>query len=86
MQVTVDIPESVTSVIGPTKEVPRKVLEAVLADLYREAKISRGKVGEILGLSWHETEEFLARKACYYHYSLEDLEADRQTLSRLLPD
>jgi predicted HTH domain antitoxin len=86
MTVTVDIPEAVTSFIGPAKEVPRRMLESIVADLYRDEKISRGKVREILGLSWHEGEEFLARKGCFYHYSLEDLESDRQTLAKLLPD
>ena len=58
MQVTVHIPEPVAKVLGYTAEaLPRRALEAFLVDECARGRISRGKVAEILGLSFHETEE-----------------------------
>jgi predicted HTH domain antitoxin len=36
-----------------------------------------------LGLTWQQTEEFLARKRCARHYSTADLEEDWQNNQRL---
>ena len=55
-----------------------------MADLYREKKISRGQVREALGLTWHQTEEFLASKDCTRHYSASDLEEDWENNRQLL--
>ena len=76
MSVTIELPEPVARILGPANEIPRRLLESIVADLYREDKISRGEVRQILGLSWHENEAFLARKGCTRHYSVDDLEED----------
>lgn len=38
----------------------------------------------MLGFTWSETEEFLARHDCERHYDIAELEKDRQNLDRLL--
>ncbi len=63
---------------------PRRVLEAVALEGDRAAKLSRGQVSALLGLSFDQTEEFLSRHQAYLHYSLEDLDADRAILNRIL--
>lgn len=37
----------------------RKLLEAFLLQRYAESELTAGQVGEVLGLSFHETEQFL---------------------------
>jgi predicted HTH domain antitoxin len=84
MPVTVDLPEPVLRALGAGTEISRRLLELVVADLYRESKISRGQVRQVLGFTWHETEEFLASKGCVRHYSARDLEEDWENNQRLL--
>lgn len=84
MQVTLQLPDEIASQLGGEKDMPRRVLEAVALEGYRAAQLTRGQVSELLGLSFADTEEFLSRHQAYLHYSLEDLEADRATLDRIL--
>ena len=42
---------------GP--EGPRRALEMIALDGYRSVVLSQGQVGELLGMSFHQTEEFL---------------------------
>ena len=37
----------------------RRFLEALALEGYRASELSQGQVGEVLGMSFHETEEFL---------------------------
>jgi predicted HTH domain antitoxin len=60
------------------------VLEAIVLEGYRSARYSRGEVAQLLGLSWHATEQFLADHGLPYHYSLEDLDEDLRTLDRVV--
>jgi predicted HTH domain antitoxin len=84
MPVTVDLPEPVIRALGGEREISRRLLEAVVADLYREMKISRGQVRQVLGFTWQQTEAFLASKGCARHYSAGDLEEDWENNQRLL--
>ena len=83
MPIIVDLPELVLRALGGEGEMPRRLLESVAADLYREGKITRGQVRQTLGLTWHQTEDFLARKRCVRHYSTADLEEDWLNNQRL---
>jgi predicted HTH domain antitoxin len=84
----IDVTLSITDDIaanfgGEPNAVARQLLEAVAVEGYRSERLSRAQVREMLGLSWHETEEFLADHKCVRHYTLEDLEEDRRTLANL---
>lgn len=65
-------------------QVPRWLLEAAVIEAYRERLISRGKLGELLDLSFQAREELLAARNVPYHYGPEELEADARTLDRVL--
>jgi hypothetical protein len=53
-----EIPESIAKTLGYAAEtLPRRALEALLVDECARGRLSRGKVAEILGLSFHEAEE-----------------------------
>ena len=69
----------------PSEEpLPRWALEALVIEAYRERLISRGKLGELLGLSFQAREELLAARNVPYLYGPEELESDARTLERVL--
>jgi len=65
-------------------ELARWALEAILIEAYRERLLSRGKLGELLGLSFHEREAFLAERGVPYNYDPDDLATDARTLYEVL--
>jgi Uncharacterised protein family (UPF0175) len=57
MEIVVDVPEQVARTLGYSAEaLPRRALEALLVDECAQGRISRGKVAELLGLSFQEAE------------------------------
>lgn len=83
--VTIELPDAIVSGLGHTPgEIARRVLEAVVLDAYRSERLSRGEVRRILGLSWQETEDLLASHGIPYQYTVDDLNADRANLDRIL--
>jgi len=84
VEVTLTVTDEVATQFGgaPTA-VARQLLEAAAVEGYRSERLSRGQLRELLGLSWHDTENFLAAHKCFRHYSVEDLEDDRRTLANL---
>ena len=86
MKVDIQIPEKIgLQLQREWRDVPRRVLEAVALEAYRSDALSREQVGDLLGLSFWETEAFLIEHQAYLDYSVEDLDADRATLRRILP-
>jgi Uncharacterised protein family (UPF0175) len=67
MEVTFEIPEPVAKTLGYSQAtLPRRALEALLVDECARGRLSRGKVAELLGLSFHETEDlFRAHRVPY---------------------
>jgi len=59
---TISIPDEVAEILGDEPELSRKVLEAIVLELFRSQKISAGKAAEILGLSYRSFLELLASK------------------------
>ncbi len=84
MQVTIEVPEAVGRLLGTPAERPRRVRDAVVAEAYRDGALTRGQVGEILGMDFYETEAWLRRKQLPCGYDVDDLAQDRQALARLL--
>jgi hypothetical protein len=84
VKILVQLPENVAGRFGNTPEAAgRQLLESAAAAGYRSGRLSRSEVREMLGFSWHETEQFLAAHDCPRHYSISDLDDDRRTLSEL---
>ena len=72
-----DIPESLEKALGNTPEQRReRALQCMVVDGYKNRKLSRNEVRELLGLSWQATEEFLARNGATYHYGVAELDED----------
>ncbi len=83
--ITIELPDVIIKELETSPGgISRGVLEALALEGYRSQKLSRGEVRRLLGLTWHETEQFLARHGMVYHYTTEDLDEDRMTLDRVL--
>lgn len=62
MEVTLRIPDDVAKLLSASSEdVPRRVLEALALEGYREQTLTLWQVSEMLGLSRVETEDFLGQ-------------------------
>jgi predicted HTH domain antitoxin len=75
MQFTMVVPDSVAhSLRFNGEQAGRKALEMVALEGYRSGDLSRGQVGEMLNLSYHETEQFLFDNHAMIRYTVEELE------------
>lgn len=86
MSITLDLPQEIEKILREewAGSLPRKVLEAVAVEAYRDKKIGSAQVGRILGFEnrW-ETLEFLSQRGVYPNYDLEEFEEDLKLLKRL---
>ena len=86
MQLDINIPKDQEATIREAwgRELNRVALEALCIEGYRAGKFGSATVGRLLGQeSCWQTEQWLAERAIPLNYSLEDLEADRETLDKL---
>jgi predicted HTH domain antitoxin len=83
MQVTLKLPDEIAESLGQEAEVPRRVLEALVLQLYLSEDISLGRLAELLGLSRTEAESFLNHNNARLPYTREMLEEDRRDLAEI---
>jgi hypothetical protein len=89
MNFTVTIPdefvEPLHAAVGG--DLSRAALEQLALEGYRSQKLSRYQVQQLLGFDnrW-TTEQWLGQHGAVLNYGLDDLEADRETLDRVLGD
>jgi hypothetical protein len=63
----------------------RAALETLVVEAYRTGKLGISQVRRLLGFeSRWEAEAWLAGRGVNWNYTLDDLEADRKTLDRIL--
>jgi predicted HTH domain antitoxin len=67
---------------GPSSS--RRALEMLALEGYREGKLSRGQVSEMLDLEFNETERFLSQLGADPDYSMDDYYQDSQNLRQFL--
>ena len=63
----------------------RHVLEDAAIEGYRAGRLSQRQMGQMLGLGYWQTEDFLKLRGVPLNYSVADLEADNATLAKILP-
>ena len=87
MSLTIHLPPSAEEAFRRAwgEQLDRKAFEALLLEGYRTQTLSRYEVQQLLGFDnrW-DTEEWLGQHGAEISYSLQDLEADRTTLDRIL--
>ena len=85
MQVTVELPDQVARQWGETPDaVGRHVLEDVAIEGYRTGRLSHRQFGQMLGLDYWQTEDFLEQRGVPLNYTATDLEADNAALAKIL--
>ena len=85
VEVTIELPDSLALALGDTPQMrSRRVLECAAIQWYRSGRVSHHQVGQMLGLDYWQTEQFLADHKVPLNYTLADLEADRATLDKIL--
>ena len=85
-RIAVDLPENIAKRLETAwRDVARGALEAVALEAYRDGALTRGQVGQLLGLSLWDTEAFLKERQAYLAYNEEDFEQDRRDLDRIAP-
>ena len=85
MLITLDIPDDLAGQFSEdTQGLSRATLEALALEGYRSERLSESQVRELLGFETRmQVHAFLKEHDCYLHFSIEDLEHDRQTAERL---
>ncbi len=85
MTLTINIPDEVARSLSlDNTSGERAVLESLAVEGYRQRRMSRREVGELLGLNYYETETFLQDHDLDLGLTVEDVEQDRRNLDRLL--
>lgn len=85
MTLSIEIPDKFAKHLeldGP--ECSRRTLEMVALEGYREGKLSRGQVSEMLGQSFYETEEFLHRHGAFINIDAATYDRSAEALERIL--
>ncbi len=87
--VQVDLPEdllraaSVYSNALTQTSASREVAKLLALELYREGSVSLGRAAELCGVSQAEFMQFAAEREVSLHYTLDDLQQDREFIERL---
>jgi len=85
MAVLIDIsPEAEKLLKAEWGDLSQAAREALAIESYRQGKLSVGQCGEVLGLSFAETEAFLRSRGVDLGMTLEDVQRDQQCLRGLL--
>jgi hypothetical protein len=82
MEITVHIPDDLASRLG--SNLSRRALEALALEEFKHGRLSKVDLRRLLGFETRAAlDGFLKAHGVYFDYTLEDLERDREDLSRL---
>lgn len=85
LNLSLDASQTLQRAFGP--DLDRAAVEALVIEGYRTAKLTAGEVAGILGLDTSiAAQSWLAKHGIELNYSIDDLDADRQTLSKQFPE
>ena len=85
MEVTVQIPDDIaTRLRAVGDDLPRRALEALVAEEYRQGHLHKPDLRRLLGFeTGYEIDGFLKAHNVYEEYTLEEFERERETLKSL---
>jgi len=88
MVIRFDIPDPIEQELAKqVGDVSQAAKEALVIESYRTGRLSIGQVARVLGFETRfQAEEWLGKHGVSWNYSLDDLEADRETLRQLLAE
>lgn len=83
-KIIIEIPDQVAEALRlPPREASARILQELAVRLYEKGILTYGKARELVGLTWWEFHEMLAREGIPHSYDREELEADLTTLEKL---
>ena len=81
-KLTIDVSDELIELFPSKKEAKAEAKQAMVFDLVRRGKISKGKAAELLGISLWDLPELLAQYDIpWFNYSADDLKHDVETFS-----
>ncbi len=85
MDLTVCIPDEIVPQLQAAgSDLARRALEALGLEEYKSGRLSNAQLRKMLGFTTvNQIDGFLKDHGVYHEYTMEDLERDRETLSRL---
>ena len=85
MNVSITIPENIADHIKEKGDIPRLVKEALTIEAYRNGIITESEVQELLEFSSRfEVDAFLKKVKAYIDYTVEDLQADIESIQKVI--
>lgn len=83
-KLTIDVSDELIKLFPSKKEAKEEAKQAMVFDLVRRGKISKGRAAELLGISLWNLPELLAQYDIpWFNYSPDDLKHDVETLEEL---
>jgi hypothetical protein len=87
MNSSIELPDEIADQIGNRwDDLPRRALEALVADAYREEVISGPRAEQMLGLGTRLELDAFLKRARIVDYTEDDLGSDIRTLDSVLDD
>lgn len=81
--IQITLPEIVAKTLGTSGELPRPVLEALVAHAYRAGQLSHAEVAEVLGFDRWETDEFLKKEEAYRPINSAQLDEELEAVRKV---
>lgn len=84
VKISIELPKNILDSMRVRKEDASEAIRKLIAlELFREKSISMGKAAEIAGISLAEFMELSATLRIPMHYTMANLQKDRETVRRL---
>lgn len=83
MQIVIELPDEIATQLGDVQSMSQRLTEAIIVDAYRQGKLSRQQVAQVLRRDHWQTEDLLLQYGAKRPYTLSDLEMDRDALAAL---
>ena len=84
MDLTLHIPDDLAARLDPAADLPRRALEALAVEEYRQGRLSRAELRRLLGFATRaEVDGFLKARGINESMTLAEFEHDRQDLDRV---
>lgn len=85
MNIVLEIPDTWKPLLGfETGDAAKRARQMLVIESYREGRLSRGQVAEMLDLDFHETEALLKSSQAEQQPTWDELEHSSQALRSLL--
>ena len=81
--VSIEIPDDLAEALAPDGDLPHRARETLAVNGYRHELLSQVQVGNLLGLSRVQTEDFLAKHVDLIDYDASELQRESEALKKI---